>query len=320
MPFDFKKYDEKCAGLTAEQLQLEWNHYTRLITSASTSTAVSSAAVPATFGVSAVGVVLAAPALHNARKKRTIIERHLQTHNTTHITRARDVLPSVAISGASGVMGLHGSHAAAEAIMSHAASHSAAAELAVQAGIHTAMEGANMGGEHLREKKKHAKATRTLSGEAAEDGKKMMKERRKELKAERKGVRRNEKAEKKALKKKAKEGHREEDSESEEQGNAELPTHREVHAPVPMLYAPRQAPVYHEADTDAGAHYYQMPAPTPAPYIVSPLPPSENYLKTGAVSAVSAVEPDAYRVEPWRAGQQPYVVGPAPGTTYHELA
>ncbi|KAI1490311.1 hypothetical protein F5X96DRAFT_637069 [Biscogniauxia mediterranea] len=39
MPFDFKKYDEKCAGLTAEQLQLEWNRYTRLITSASTSTA-----------------------------------------------------------------------------------------------------------------------------------------------------------------------------------------------------------------------------------------------------------------------------------------
>ncbi|KAI1638225.1 hypothetical protein F4809DRAFT_600864 [Biscogniauxia mediterranea] len=72
MPFDFKKYDEKCAGLTAEQLQLEWNRYTRLITSASTSTAVSGAAVPATFGVSAVGVALAAPALHNARKKRTI--------------------------------------------------------------------------------------------------------------------------------------------------------------------------------------------------------------------------------------------------------
>jgi hypothetical protein len=28
MPFDFKKYDEKCQGLTVEELQREWQHYT----------------------------------------------------------------------------------------------------------------------------------------------------------------------------------------------------------------------------------------------------------------------------------------------------
>ena len=93
MPFDFKKYDEKCAGLTAEQLQLEWNRYTRLITSASTSTAVSGAAVPVTFGVSAVGVALAAPALHNARKKRTI-STYIATYLPSFLQEIHHYLPT----------------------------------------------------------------------------------------------------------------------------------------------------------------------------------------------------------------------------------
>ncbi|KAI1504800.1 hypothetical protein F5X99DRAFT_432562 [Biscogniauxia marginata] len=117
MPFDFKKYDEKCNGLTPEQLQREWDHYTRLIASASTSTAISGAAIPATtLGVSAVGIAVAAPAIHNARKKRAIIERHLRAHDTTHVTRGRDVLRSVAVSGAVGLATLDTGYAGVEGV------------------------------------------------------------------------------------------------------------------------------------------------------------------------------------------------------------
>src|SRR6187551_3351394 len=99
MPFDFKKYDEKCRGLTPEELQREWQHYTRLISGAATSTTVSGLAIPLTAGVSMIGVGMAAPAIHNARKKREIIERHLQRHGTTQQTRKRDVVSSMALSG-----------------------------------------------------------------------------------------------------------------------------------------------------------------------------------------------------------------------------
>ncbi|KXX76075.1 hypothetical protein MMYC01_208258 [Madurella mycetomatis] len=99
MPFDFKAYDAKCASMDPNELQREWEHYTRLISGASTSTAVSGLAIPFTLGVSAVGVGMAAPAIHNARKKREIIEKHLRTHGLTPTTRKRDVLSSMAISG-----------------------------------------------------------------------------------------------------------------------------------------------------------------------------------------------------------------------------
>lgn len=61
MPFDFEAYDKKCAGLTAEELQKEWNHYTRLISGGATSTAISGLAIPFTAGISTIGVALAAP-------------------------------------------------------------------------------------------------------------------------------------------------------------------------------------------------------------------------------------------------------------------
>src|SRR5690554_593637 len=64
MPFDFEAYDAKCRGLTPEELQREWQHYTRLISGASTSTAVSGLAIPLTLGVSVIGVGMAAPAIH----------------------------------------------------------------------------------------------------------------------------------------------------------------------------------------------------------------------------------------------------------------
>lgn len=106
MPFDFKKYDAKCEAMNADQLHLEWQHYTRLISGASTSTAVSGIAVPFTLGVSTIGIAVAAPAIHNARKKRAIIEKHLQKHGSTHSTRKRDVLGPMAVSSTIGVVTL----------------------------------------------------------------------------------------------------------------------------------------------------------------------------------------------------------------------
>ena len=100
MPFDFKKYDEKCQGMGQDELQREWQHYTRLISGSSTSTTVSALAIFLTSGISIIGVGLSAPAIHNARKKRNIIEKHLNELETTHRTRKRDVIFGVAVSGA----------------------------------------------------------------------------------------------------------------------------------------------------------------------------------------------------------------------------
>ncbi|KAJ6256260.1 hypothetical protein Dda_9096 [Drechslerella dactyloides] len=161
MPFDFKKYDEKCAAMSPEELQLQWEHYTRLISGAATSTAVSGVALPLTMGVSAVGVALAAPAIHNARKKREIIERHLNRHGTTHVTRKRDVLTSVAISGTIGVVTMGASSIAADAVTNHAAEYGIQQvlenELAVKVGTHVAFDAAAMAGEHAHTSHKRKK-------------------------------------------------------------------------------------------------------------------------------------------------------------------
>ncbi|CAH0046955.1 unnamed protein product [Clonostachys solani] len=152
MPFDFKKYDQKCAALTAEELQREWQHYTRLITGAATSTTVSGLAIPLTAGVSTIGVALAAPAIHNARKKRDIIERHLNRLDTTHQTRKRDVLGGVAVSGTIGVVTLGVGTLGADAIAAHGAEHGISAivenETAIKVVSHVALDGVGLGIEH----------------------------------------------------------------------------------------------------------------------------------------------------------------------------
>ncbi|EGX43943.1 hypothetical protein AOL_s00210g390 [Orbilia oligospora ATCC 24927] len=161
MPFDFQKYDAKCAAMTPAELQLQWEHYTRLISGAATSTAVSGVALPLTMGVSVVGVALAAPAIHNARKKREIIEKHLNGHGTSHVTRKRDVLTSVAISGTVGVVTMGASTLAADAVTSHAANYGIQQvvenELAIKVGTHVAFDAAAMAGEHAHTEHKRKK-------------------------------------------------------------------------------------------------------------------------------------------------------------------
>ncbi|KZL77194.1 hypothetical protein CT0861_06847 [Colletotrichum tofieldiae] len=152
MPFDFKAYDAKCNGLTPEELQREWEHYTRLISGASTSTAISGIAVPFTLGVSTIGIAMAAPAIHNARKKREIIERHLQKYGMTHLTRKRDVLGSMAVSGTIGVVTLGVGTAGADAIATAGAEHGISAivenDTAIKVVTHAALDGVGLGVEH----------------------------------------------------------------------------------------------------------------------------------------------------------------------------
>ena len=95
MPFDYKKYDQKCSQMTTLKLQEEWEHHTRVIYGASTSTAVSGLALPLTGGISAIEIVLHAPVLSKAEKKLAIIDRHLKRHDTTRRTRKRDALSGI---------------------------------------------------------------------------------------------------------------------------------------------------------------------------------------------------------------------------------
>ncbi|EFQ25093.1 uncharacterized protein GLRG_00237 [Colletotrichum graminicola M1.001] len=152
MPFDFKAYDAKCNGLTPEELQREWEHYTRLISGAATSTAVSGITIPFTMGVSTIGVAMAAPAIHNARKKREIIESHLQKYGLTHLTRKRDVLGSMAVSGTIGVVTLGVGSMGADAVATTGAEHGISAlvenETAIKVVTHAALDGAGLGIEH----------------------------------------------------------------------------------------------------------------------------------------------------------------------------
>lgn len=171
MPFDFKRYDAKCNGLTPEELQREWQHYTRLISGASTSTAISGLAVPLTMGVSTIGVAMSAPAIHNARKKRAIIEKHLQKHNDTHVTRKRDVFGSMAVSGTIGLVTMGVGTMGADAVATAGAEHGIAAvvesELAIKVVSHAAMDGVGFGIEHAHTshlKKKDAVKAFTAAG------------------------------------------------------------------------------------------------------------------------------------------------------------
>ena len=88
--------------MTAEQLQKEWENYTRQMSAGATSTATSILLMPLTGGISAVGLGLSAPRIHNARKKREIIEAGLRARGTTHHTRMGDVLAPMAVSGVIG--------------------------------------------------------------------------------------------------------------------------------------------------------------------------------------------------------------------------
>ncbi|KAG6359660.1 hypothetical protein INS49_013183 [Diaporthe citri] len=89
--FKFDEFDDLCGELDGEQLQLKWQHYTRALSAASTSTAVATLAAGPTGGVSMIGAMIAGPLIHNARKKRQIIEHHMSIRGIEPETRNKDI-------------------------------------------------------------------------------------------------------------------------------------------------------------------------------------------------------------------------------------
>jgi hypothetical protein len=161
MPFDYKEYQKKCDGLTTEQLQAEYENYTRQLAGGATSTATSVLFSPFTAGISLVGLGLSAPRVHNARKKREIIEAGLQARGETHHTRKRDVIAPVAVAGTlSGLtLGLAGPGAdmIAGQVVGHGMEYAAA---------HVALDATGAVAEHKHDKHTHKKAHQKLQAQS----------------------------------------------------------------------------------------------------------------------------------------------------------
>ncbi len=170
MPFNYKEFSAKCDGMTVEQLNNEWNIYTRHISGGATSTAMSVGFAPFTLGASLLGLGLATPRIHNTRKKRVIIEAHLQAKGTTHDTRKRDVMGFMALSGTIGGLTLGLAPPGAEAVGTLGAEHAIAAIAmnphTVEAVAHGVFDGvgfvAEQGMERRHEHSKEKKALKQL--------------------------------------------------------------------------------------------------------------------------------------------------------------
>lgn len=134
MPFDYDEYSKKCSTMSESELQVrytfllphptqhsqyhcqmsihvnlhhlhhldwftqkEWENYTRQLSGGATSTTLSVGFAHLTLGASLVGLGLSAPRIHNARKKRAIVEERLRQLEMEARTRKRDVLGPVAL-------------------------------------------------------------------------------------------------------------------------------------------------------------------------------------------------------------------------------
>ena len=95
--------------------------------------------------------------IHNARKKRAIIEAHLQALGTSHDTRKRDVLGSMALSGTIGGLTL-GLAPSADGVATMGAQHAIETFMVnpdlVAAGAHAALDVVGAGAEQVMEKEK----------------------------------------------------------------------------------------------------------------------------------------------------------------------
>jgi hypothetical protein len=123
MPFDYKKFSAECDVMSEVTLQKEWENYTRQIAGSATSTAISISAAPFTLGISFIGLGFSCPRIHNARKKRHIIQTHLEALDLTHHTRKRDVCGSMALSSAIGAATLGFAAPGADAVAAIGAEH-----------------------------------------------------------------------------------------------------------------------------------------------------------------------------------------------------
>jgi len=157
MPFDYREYQRKCDSLTVDQLQAEYENYTRQLAGGATSTATSVLFSPFTAGISLVGIGLSAPRVHNARNKREIIEAGLQARGKTHRTRKRDVLAPVAVAGTLSGLTLGLAGPGADMIAGQAVGHGME-----YAASHVALDATGAIVEHKHGKHTHQKAHHKL--------------------------------------------------------------------------------------------------------------------------------------------------------------
>ncbi|KAH7024669.1 uncharacterized protein B0I36DRAFT_352882 [Microdochium trichocladiopsis] len=99
MLLDRDDYDAKCATMSVNQLQREWESCTRSIYGNATTIAVAGISLIPTVGVSALAIVIAGVPVHNARKKCEILDKHFARLGVSHKTRMRDMLTGMATAG-----------------------------------------------------------------------------------------------------------------------------------------------------------------------------------------------------------------------------
>ncbi len=123
------------------------------------------------MGVSLIGLGLSTPRIHNARKKREIIEKHLQALGSTHHTRKRDVFGPMALSGGIGLLTLGIAPPGAGSIVEIGTTNGICAIVAnpgaVKAVVHVAVDGVGAGMEELEHKRKEKKEQKKLKREQA---------------------------------------------------------------------------------------------------------------------------------------------------------
>lgn len=156
--FKFAEFDALCAELSDEELQLKWQHYTRTLTSASTSTTVSVLAAGPTGGVSMIGAMIAGPLLHNARKKRQMVGRHMRSRGLEPDTRAKDVYVPLAIGGTVGAATMGVGSIGAEALAVDLIADKTVAKVI----LHTALDVGVTAGEEKHLRHEHKKEQRQL--------------------------------------------------------------------------------------------------------------------------------------------------------------
>jgi hypothetical protein len=145
MPFDYEKFSAECSVMSEDALQKEWQNYTRQIAGSSTTTAISICAAPITLGVSFIGLGIACPRIHNTRKKREIIQTHLEALSSTHHTQKHDVFRPMASSSTLGTATFRSAAPGAKLVVLVRAEHAIAAieECAtmVKAASHSTLDG-----------------------------------------------------------------------------------------------------------------------------------------------------------------------------------
>ncbi|KAJ5059823.1 hypothetical protein J3E72DRAFT_439256 [Bipolaris maydis] len=165
MPFDFDAYEKKCSQMSPEELHLEWNHYTRLISGAAASATLGGSALVFTGGISIIGVAIGSAGFYNARKKRQILKRHLDQEYRKN--RKRDMVGSAAFNGAVGLTTLGLGTLGAEKVLEMGIENGVATGVVVN-GVNTAADNRY----HTYKKKREAKRAGLVVERKHKDGQK----------------------------------------------------------------------------------------------------------------------------------------------------